>query len=217
MYKAEEDYIKYIYETSLQQRQVTIKDVAIKFNYTEQSVYEMIKKLQQKSLLNYVPYQGIQLSEKGHHEAIRMIRAHRIWEVFLQDYLGYDWHEVHEEAEMLEHAGSETMLERLYKKLGEPAHCQHGNPIPNFKNEIDYENLSSLDETIVDTQFKIIKVLDDKPLLLFLQEKNIAIHDTLYIEHIYQNHDLIEVKNRLDEKVVVTTRMANMMFGLIIH
>lgn len=217
MYKAEEDYIKYIYETSLQQDQVTIKDVALKFNYTEQSVYEMIKKLQLKSLLTYIPYQGIQLTENGYHEAIRMIRAHRIWEVFLKEYLEYDWHEVHEEAEMLEHAGSEAMLEKLYQKLGKPEYCQHGNPIPTFNNIIiPYEDtpLFSMHEG---QYFNITRVEDDKALLLFLKEKHISRLDTILVFKKYDNHGLIEVLNINNDKVVMTEAMAHMVFGVFVE
>lgn len=213
MYKAEEDYIKYIYEQSVHSSIVTIKDVALKFNYTEQSVYEMIKKLQNKNLLNYVPYQGIKLNKKGLDQAIRMIRAHRIWEVFLQDYLGYDWHEVHEEAEMLEHAGSELMLEKLYAKLGAPQFCQHGNPIPNFDNKITEINNVSMSEVLEGQLFKILRVSDDKPLLTFLKEKNISRNDVIFVYKKYENHGLIEVENFKSEKVVVTSMMAQMIFG----
>jgi DtxR family Mn-dependent transcriptional regulator len=215
MYKAEEDYIKYIYEKSLKQGQVTIKDVAIKFNYTEQSVYEMIKKLQQKDVLTYIPYQGIQLSQLGNEEAIRMIRAHRIWEVFLKEYLDYDWHEVNEEAEMLEHAGSEAMLERLYKKLGEPKYCQHGNPIPNFNNTVNIDDLLTLESFLEGEYFSLLRVSDDKALLLFLKEKHIEMKDSLFIDKKYENHGLIEVVNKFKESVTLTYHMANMMYGKI--
>lgn len=217
MYKAEEDYIKFIYEQSTTQKNVTIKDIATKFNYSEQSVYEMIKKLQTKHLLKYIPYQGVELLKEGLDHAIRLTRAHRIWEVFLQDYLGYDWHEVHEEAEMLEHAGSETMLQRLYDKLGRPKVCQHGNPIPNFQDswiETPYQSIVNAKEN---QGFKVLKVNDDKPLLTFLKDKNIQLQDELYIVKKYQNHGLIEVKNQKNEKVVLTDSMALMIFGLLIQ
>jgi DtxR family Mn-dependent transcriptional regulator len=217
MYKAEEDYIKFIYEQSIRKNIVTIKDIALKFNYTEQSVYEMIKKLQSKNLLKYTPYQGVALLKEGLEHAIRMTRAHRIWEVFLQDFLGYDWHEVHEEAEMLEHAGSESMLQRLYEKLGGPKFCQHGNPIPNFEDEwieTSYQSIESVSET---KTLRVLKVNDDKPLLLFLKDKNIQLHHELLIVKKYPNHGLIEVEKQNNERVVITTAMAHMIFGEVIE
>lgn len=213
MYKAEEDYLKLIFEQSHQQEYVSIKDIALKFNYTEQSVYEMIKKLQKKGLLKYVPYQGIKLVKKGLDQAIRMTRAHRIWEVFLETFLGYDWHEVHDEAEMLEHAGSEEMLKRLYEKLGSPSYCQHGNPIPNFNNTFSNPSLTCLKDVLENQSFTIKKVADDKALLLFLKDKNIRRDDVIFIDKKYENHGLIEVVNTKNERVVLSLSMANMMFG----
>jgi DtxR family Mn-dependent transcriptional regulator len=213
MYKAEEDYLKLIFEQSQQQTYVSIKEVALKFNYTEQSVYEMIKKLQKKGLLSYVPYQGIKLLKKGLDQAIRMTRAHRIWEVFLETFLGYDWHEVHEEAEKLEHAGSEDMIQRLYEKLGEPKFCQHGNPIPNFKNNMTRMSHVSLFKLEEQQKMKILQVNDDKPLLLFLKDKAIERHDIVLVHKKYANHGLIEIVNKHQDKVVLTEAMANMIFG----
>jgi DtxR family transcriptional regulator, Mn-dependent transcriptional regulator len=213
MYKAEEDYLKLIFEQSHQQEYVSIKEIALKFNYTEQSVYEMIKKLQKKGLLKYVPYQGIKLVKKGLDQAIRMTRAHRIWEVFLETFLGYDWHEVHDEAEMLEHAGSEEMLKRLYEKLGSPSYCQHGNPIPNFSNSFSNPSLTCLKDVLENQSFTIKKVADDKALLLFLKDKNMRRDDVIFIDKKYENHGLIEVINTKDERVVLSLSMANMMFG----
>ena len=216
MYKAEEDYLKLIFEQSQQQTYVSIKEVALKFNYTEQSVYEMIKKLQKKGLLSYVPYQGIKLLKKGLDQAIRMTRAHRIWEVFLETFLGYDWHEVHDEAEMLEHAGSEEMLKRLYEKLGSPTHCQHGNPIPNFNNKVIQTSFTSLEDVLEKQSFVIKKVADDKALLLFLKEKHMRRQDEILIDKKYENHGLIEVINTKEERVVLSISMAKMIFGDII-
>ena len=91
--RAEEDYIKTIYELTIQKdvRIVKTNQISEYFSYTDQSVNEMNKKLNNKKLFKFIPYKGISLTSKGKKEAIRMIRAHRIWEVFLTDKLGFSW------------------------------------------------------------------------------------------------------------------------------
>ncbi|MGA0351700.1 MAG: metal-dependent transcriptional regulator, partial [Acholeplasmataceae bacterium] len=157
---AEEDYIKFIYEYGVNQSEtVQVKHIAAYFNYSDQSVYEMVKKLQDQELVIYQPYKGITLSKKGNQEAIRMIRSHRIWEVFLKEYLDYSWEEVHDEAELLEHASSDKLLQRLYVKLGSPKTCQHGNPIPEFDGRIEHQKMIALADVKEGDSFKILKVL----------------------------------------------------------
>ena len=127
MNRAEEDYLKAILELSQydQEPVVKVSDIASRFGYTEQSVYEMMRKLQDIGQVVYTPYKGIELTNEGNIEAIRLIRAHRIWEVFLTKELGYKWQEVHEEAEQLEHASIEEFLESIYNKLSKHERIKH--------------------------------------------------------------------------------------------
>ena len=125
---AEEDYLKLIYELTYEANQELTKPkrIAEVFNYTEQSVNEMIKKLLEKELVLFFPYKGVKLTDKGKHEAIGMIRIHRVLEVFLIEKLNYEWQDIHEEVENLEHAVSEELIERLNEYLGYPQFCPHG-------------------------------------------------------------------------------------------
>lgn len=217
MYRAEEDYLKFMYEFQMNHKTyVQVKDIADYFEYTEQSVYEMIKKLQKNGLAIFVPYKGVELTENGKQEAIRMMRAHRIWEVFLGDYLGYSWDEVHEEAEMLEHASSEKLLKKLYNKLGKPKTCQHGNVIPTFDGEITpllYKQVSEMSEG--DTCI-IKKVLDKPELLTYLKQHNININETLKIINKDEFHGLIDVLYQ-GQKMTLSIKTSAMMYGEIIN
>ena len=213
LHKAEEDYIKFIFEaTSNHQMYLSLKEIASYFSYTEQSVNEMIKKLDKKGYVSYVPYQGVKLLKKGKNEAIRMIRSHRIWEVFLEKYLGYSWEEVHKEAEHLEHAGSEKMIEKMYAFIGKPKTCQHGNPIPSYDEPFEsnaYQTLFDLEEGVF---FKVLQVKDNYELLYFLNSQNIQIGDDLEIIKKYPALSQIEIMHQ-NNTMFISNKIAQMIQG----
>ncbi len=212
--RAEEDYIKAIYELTIQNNQPMIKtnEISEYFGYTDQSVNEMIKKLNQKKYVNFVPYRGINLTTKGKKEAIRMIRAHRIWEVFLTDKLGISWEDVHEDAEKLEHATSERVLNLLYDYIGKPDFCQHGNPIPNLQGDIKKASNFSLASCEVGDVFKLTRVLDLKALLIYLNKENIKLNDELKVIEKNEFNEIIKVKH-YNEQITMSMKTAKMLFG----
>ena len=212
--RAEEDYIKAIYELTIQNDQPMIKtnEISEYFGFTDQSVNEMIKKLNQKKFVNFIPYKGINLTKKGKKEAIRMIRAHRIWEVFLTDKLGISWEDVHEDAEKLEHATSERVLSLLYDYIGKPDFCQHGNPIPNLQGDIKKASNFSLASCKVGDTFKLTRVLDLKALLSYLNEEDIKLNDELIIIEKDEFNEIIKIKHN-DEHKTISMKTAKMLFG----
>ena len=175
--KSEEDYIKVIYELTVERKQTLIMSTEISehFGYSDQSVNEMIKRLENKQLVSFIPYKGISLTEEGNKVAIRMIRAHRIWEVFLGEKLNFPWENLHQDAEMLEHATSPELLEKLYHFLGEPKYCQQGNPIPDLEGNTEQSDHLRLADAHENDKFKITRVLDHKELLVFLNQKKIIL------------------------------------------
>ena len=214
MKKSEEDYIKTILELKTQSMEpfVKVTDIAQTFGYTEQSVYEMIRKLQDLSFVVYTPYKGIELTKEGEAEAIRLVRAHRIWEVFLTESLGYAWQDVHEEAEQLEHASSENLLNRLYEFLGRPTHCQHGNPIPDAKGRYVVEPLPSLWTASAGDAFVLQRVIDDYQLLAYLQSISLALGDTVEVESVDMFQELVHVLHN-DQPLILSKKIASMLFG----
>lgn len=218
MNRAEEDYIKTIYELTVEKKATLIKanEIADRFGFTDQSVNEMIKKLEKKHLVSFIPYKGISLTKKGKEVAIRMIRAHRIWEVFLTEKLGFSWENVHEDAEMLEHATSAEVLEKLYHFLGEPKYCQHGNPIPNFKGKIEEATSLSLSEVKVGESFELLRVLDHKELLLYLNQQGMKLYDRYKVLEIDLFNGLMKV-NCGDHDLTITLKTAHMLFGRTIN
>jgi DtxR family Mn-dependent transcriptional regulator len=143
----EENYLKIIYHLSVINNPVQTNAIAERIQTKAASVTDMIKKLSEKELVDYVKYQGVTLTEKGKLAAINIVRRHRLWEVFLVEKLNFKWDQVHEVAEDLEHIKSTLLVERLDEFLDFPKVDPHGDPIPdqhgNFAN-LSFVKLSKL-------------------------------------------------------------------------
>ena len=132
----EENYLKIIYHLSmLNDSPVQTNAIAEGVKTKAASVTDMLRKLAEKHLIDYIKYQGVTLTEKGKEAAVGVIRKHRLWEVFLVEKLKFRWDEVHDIAEELEHINSALLVERLDDFLGYPKRDPHGDPIPD-KNGI---------------------------------------------------------------------------------
>lgn len=128
----EENYLKSIYKIAESDGiPVSTNSVAARMQTTAASVTDMIKRLNEKELLDYEKYKGVQLTEQGSRLATQLIRKHRLWEVFLTEQLGFSWDEVHDIAEELEHIQSNQLIDRLDRFLGHPRFDPHGDPIPD--------------------------------------------------------------------------------------
>lgn len=127
-----ENYLKCIYKLSEVANQgVSTNAIAQKLDTKASSVTDMLKKLSKKGLVIYTPYKASVLSAEGNQAAIKIIRKHRLWEVFLREQLSFSWDEVHEIAEQLEHVQSDELTNRLDAFLDFPAADPHGDPIPD--------------------------------------------------------------------------------------
>jgi len=126
-----QDYIKVIWSaTEWGEPPITTKGLARRFSTSAPNVSDTMRRLASQGLVSYQPYRPVTLTERGSQLAVAMVRRHRLIEAFLAGVLGYAWHEVHEEAERLEHAVSEDFLERVDRLLGHPQFDPHGDPIP---------------------------------------------------------------------------------------
>ena len=143
----EENYLKAIYHLSDQNStEVSTNSIAEVTNTKAASVTDMLKKLADKKLINYVKYQGVTLTEIGAKAAVNIIRKHRFWEVFLVEKLGFKWDEVHDIAEELEHINSTGLIDRLDDFLGNPATDPHGDPIPDRTGNFLHKKLLKVSE-----------------------------------------------------------------------
>lgn len=161
-----EDYIKSIYKLRKKGKAVATSELAKHLEIGDGSVTDMVKKLSAKKLIEYQPYRGVSLTELGKKLALKMVRRHRLWEMFLVKYLGYSWDEIHDEAERLEHVTSDEMEHRLDKLLGYPKVDPHGDPIPSSDGQIDDGDMESLSEFGPGDSVRIVRVSDADPEVL---------------------------------------------------
>src|ERR1700739_4969638 len=128
---AEENYLKSIYHLASGNDAVTTTQLAAFLKTKASSVTDMLKKLADKELINYTPYQGVTLTPAGEKIAVNIIRKHRLWEYFLVEKLDFKWDQVHEMAEEMEHISSTELIDRLRNFMGYPKYDPHGDPIPD--------------------------------------------------------------------------------------
>lgn len=177
MTHSEENYLKAIYHlTTATNSDVSTNAIAENMETKASSVTDMIKKLAEKDLVNYVKYQGVSLTEKGGLAAKMIVRKHRLWEVFLVEKLDFSWDEVHDIAEQLEHIKSEKLINKLDDFLGNPTEDPHGDPIPNAQGlipKIEKQLLSEFNSSqkgicvgVKDTSSEFLKYLDKQGISL---------------------------------------------------
>lgn len=133
----EENYLKAILFLTINgEKGASTNSIAMRLSTTAASVSDMLKRLAEKDLLIYRKYQGVNLTDEGRKVAMRTLRKHRLWEVFLVEKLGFGWEEVHDVAEQLEHIQSVKLTDRLDSYLGNPKYDPHGDPIPNKEGQL---------------------------------------------------------------------------------
>jgi DtxR family Mn-dependent transcriptional regulator len=158
-----EDYLKAIYQLSPEGRAASTSEIAHLLALSPPSVTGMVKRLSEQGLLEHVPYRGVQLTDEGRRAALRMVRRHRLIEAYLVDFLGYTWDTVHDEAERLEHAVSDTLVERMAGALGNPDFDPHGDPIPSADGSVHELSGISLSEVPVGQTVAIHRVQESQP------------------------------------------------------
>ncbi|MGE0441214.1 MAG: metal-dependent transcriptional regulator [Gemmatimonadales bacterium] len=134
--RSTEDYLKAIYRLAAPDLPVATTAIAAALGLAPASVSGMIKRLSEQGLLEHVPYRGVSLTPEGRRIALRMLRRHRLIEAYLVEFLEYTWDTVHDEAERLEHAVSDGLVERMAHALGHPRFDPHGDPIPDADGRI---------------------------------------------------------------------------------
>ena len=169
-----EDYLKAIYDLERGAQPATTNEIAERLAISPASVSGMVRRLADQGLITHEPYRGVRLTSDGRQAALRTLRRHRILECYLTEVLGYPWDRVHDEAEQLEHAASEELIERMASALGDPAHDPHGAPIPSREGEVDEPTLRTLADAAVGEQVRVRQVMDkDAERLRYLAELGI--------------------------------------------
>lgn len=162
-----EDYLKTIYKLQKGQGRVATSAIAEKLALSNATVTAMIKKLAREKFLKHISYRGVVLNEEGEKIALKVIRRHRLLELFLKEVLGLDWDKVHVEAEKLEHFISDEILDRMDHVLGYPKTDPHGDPIPTGEGKIEeVEGNRSLADMETGRTVVISSVSDGDPKML---------------------------------------------------
>ncbi|MGC6469800.1 MAG: metal-dependent transcriptional regulator [Flavobacteriales bacterium] len=175
--RAEENYLKAILKLSEEnEASISTNSIAEELSTKASSVTDMIKKLTEKKLVDYIPYHGVNLTQEGMKKAVEVIRNHRLWEVFLVNKLNFQWDEVHDVAEQLEHIRSPKLINALDKFLGYPKHDPHGEPIPNKKGQFPKSFSQPLSTLMTGSEGQVIGVAQDNPVFLqYLDSLNITL------------------------------------------
>jgi len=187
------DYLKAIWSLG---GAASTKDVSGQLSVSPASVTSMLGRLQEMGLVRYERYRGASLTELGRSEALRLVRRHRLIETFLLEHLGYDWQEVHEEAERLEHAVSDGFTERLAEFLGHPGRDPHGDPIPTPEGALEADDSSPLREAAPGTWVRIYKVSDESTGALdYLGERGLVPGRLLHVEGMRDLDGVVTVRD----------------------
>lgn len=173
-----EDYLKAIYSLTRGTEAASTSQLAERLGLTAGSVSTMLKRMDASGLAEHVPYRGVRLTAEGRQLALRVIRRHRLLELFLAKSLGLPWEDVHRHAELLEHAASDELIELIAAKLGDPVSDPHGDPIPSRELEVDERSTPRLSDLQAGDEAMIVRVSDNDPAMLrYLTEQQIGIGD----------------------------------------
>jgi len=180
---SEENYLKAIYHLGRHGGDtVSTNAIAEQIDTKASSVTDMIKKLAEKELANYIKYQGVSLTEAGRLTARSVIRKHRLWETFLVNKLNFSWDEVHDIAEQLEHIKSEKLIDKLDDFLENPTHDPHGDPIPDKNGNYTKIKSKSILDIETGSQGVLSSVKDSsKAFLKYLNKNELALGDIIKV------------------------------------
>ncbi len=196
----EENYLKAIYKLSLQELEtISTNAIAALVNTKAATVTDMLKKLSEKNYVSYQKYQGVSLTAEGKKIALKIVRKHRLWEVFLVEKLNFRWDEVHDIAEQLEHIQSDELISELDKFLAYPRFDPHGDPIPDSEGKIMLSGSVPLSSIKVPGKY-IFKGVEDhsKAFLQYVSQNGLSIGTvlTIYERNDYDLSFTISIKNK---------------------
>ncbi|HSF38266.1 MAG TPA: metal-dependent transcriptional regulator [Thermoanaerobaculia bacterium] len=210
-----EDYLKCIFLE--QQRDpealVSMRQISTALSLAPGTVTAMVKTLADSNLVTYEPYSGVRLTPSGRQLALHVLRRHRLIELFLVQVMGMNWSEVHAEAEELEHAVSNRLIERMDDMLGYPSADPHGDPIPDIHGVVEEIVLPSLLVCEVGIPLRLARVGDQSPeFLQLLEKRNLKPGSSIQVEGRDEAADAVEIRLDSGERMTLGYRAASKLF-----
>ncbi len=181
---SKEDYLSAIYKYQNQDGEIKANKIAEKLQISNAAVTDMLKKLSKDGYIEYKKYKGIRLTEEGEQYARNMVRRHRIWEVFLNQVVGFPWNKVHDEAHMLEHSSSDELIDRMEEMLDFPEYDPHGDPIPSKDGKMPKQKKQfALNQLEIGQTGTVARVNDyDDNFLIYISELGIKLKSKITIK-----------------------------------
>jgi DtxR family Mn-dependent transcriptional regulator len=206
----EENYLKAIFK--IEEREegpAGTNHIAEEMSTSAASASDMIRKLSEKELLNYEKYRGVHLSPEGRRIATLLIRKHRLWESFLVEKLNFNWDEIHEIAEELEHIRSTKLIRQLDAFLGHPKYDPHGDPIPNAEGIFHKRQQIQLSKMQQEAQGVIVGVNEHSTSFLqFLDQQGLVLGTRIRMLQLYDFDESVEVEVNEKEKRTLSKKVS---------
>jgi DtxR family Mn-dependent transcriptional regulator len=170
----------------------------------------MMKALAESGLVHYEPYMGVRLTQSGEKLATLVLRRHRLVELFLVKVLGMSWAEVHDEAERLEHAVSERLIDRIDEMLGRPSVDPHGDPIPTAEGTVPPSDDIDLLAVPVTVEHRVTRIVDQDPeFLRFIEEHELMPGQLIVVLHRDAMSDALRLRSESGRETTLGTRTAS--------
>ena len=212
--QTEENYLKAIYLLSHRgTEKVSTSALASALGNSPASVIDMLRKLKTKKLIEYDKSRGAELNAISMVTALDTVRKHRLWELFLQEKLGYTWDEVHDLAEQLEHVQHEDLANRLDAFLGHPQFDPHGEPIPSSEGKLPSVSFKTLQELKANETCRVLAVKDtSRSFLQYMRKLNIGIGTTITVIEIIGFDGSRNVLINDSQRATVSEKFASCVF-----
>lgn len=209
-----ENYLKTIYlgvhALPHGQRLLAMGHLAAALGVAPGTATTMVKTLSESGLAEYEPYSGVTLTPAGERLAALVLRRHRLIELFLVKVMGLSWDEVHDEAELMEHAVSDRLIDRIDEMLGRPETDPHGDPIPTSEGMVKAQPVETLLTCPLHTRVTVTRVIDqDKVFLRFIESNNLKPGESIEVEERNAASDSVRVRGSDDRRVTIGTRAAS--------
>lgn len=213
MSPTKEDYLKILFELGGRTEQVPNKEIANRLSISPPTVTEMMNSLVKAGWVVYTPYKGSKLTQEGTDYAKKLIRKHRLWEVFLVKHLGFNINEVHPEAELLEHSTSAELADRLESYLEFPEYCPHGGAISTELMEEQEVMTVHLTEAVLGEPVRISRIVDEDKLLQYFENHNLRIGDRVTVTGRDSGLDLLTLNHgTTDKEIQISQTIAQYLF-----